>query len=150
MEIFEIAHKKEFMAKLLKSDLFDTFQVREIILHTSFKSILDGKTNTDFYDTDEQEHLPEYLNWQHMRPYVYQLIAGSKQPSYMKIVFATTPEKTAQISEIASTFFLNITYKDHEMSCSTGIAYKTFTLDKSDEKTWDDRMKRFLLKYDFI
>lgn len=150
MEIFEITHKKEFMSKLLKSDLFDTFQVREVIIHTSFKSILDGKTNTEFFDSDARDQLPEYLSWQQMRPYVYQLIAGSKQPSYLKIVFATTPEKTAQISSVASTFFLNITYKDLEMSCSTGVAYQTFTLDKSDEKVWDERMKRFLLKYDFL
>lgn len=150
MEIFEIAQKKAFMAKLLKSDLFDTFQVREVIIHTSFKSILEGKINPDFFDSDQRELLPEYLNWQQMRPYVYQLIAGSKQPSYMKIVFATTPEKTAQISSVASTFFLNITYKELEMSCSTGVAYQTFTLDKSDEKVWDERMKKFLLKYDFL
>lgn len=138
------------MAKLLKSDLFDTFQVREVVIHTSFKSILEGKVNADFFDTEQVEHLPEYLNWKDMKPHVYQLIAGSRQPSYMKIIFATTPEKTAQISQEASTFFLNITYKDYEMSCSTGIAYKTFTLDKSDEKIWDQKMKQFLLKYDFI
>ncbi|MGL4737137.1 MAG: DUF5721 family protein, partial [Cellulosilyticaceae bacterium] len=102
MEIFEITHKKAFMAKLLKSDLFDTFQVREVIIHTSFKSILDGKINSDFFDTEEKATLPEYLSWEQMRPYVYQLIAGSKQPSYLKIVFATTPEKTAQLSTVAS------------------------------------------------
>lgn len=150
MEVFHISNKKDFMSKLLKSDLFDTFQVREVIVHTAFKSILDGKTNKDFFDSELTPDLPEYLGWKDMRPYVYQLIMGSKQPTYFKIIFSTTPEKTSQISQIASTFFLNITYKDGEMSCNTGVAYHTFTLDKSDENLWDEKIKRFLMKYDFM
>ncbi len=52
MEIFNISNKKTFMAQLLKGNLFDSFEVREIILHTKFKCIIDGKYNLLFFDED--------------------------------------------------------------------------------------------------
>ena len=36
MQTYPISNRKEFMAKLLKSDLFDTFEVKEVIIATSF------------------------------------------------------------------------------------------------------------------
>lgn len=150
IEAYTIAHKKEFMNKLIKSDLFDNFLIREAIIHTSFKSILDGHRNLDFYNTDEQEGLSPYLTWGEIRPYVYQFITGSKSPSYFKIILSTNRKKTEAISDQADTFFVNITFKASEITVSTGVAYKTFTLDKSPEAIWDDKIKNFLFKYDFL
>lgn len=138
------------MNKLLKSELFDNFLVREAVLHTAFKSILDGHRNIDFYNTDEQEGLSDYLNWGEMRPYVYHIITGSKSPSYFKIILSTNQVKTAAISTDVDTFFVNITFKNGEIQVSTGVAYKTFTLDKSPEKIWDEKIKQFLFKYEFL
>ena len=50
MESFDITNRKEFMAKLLKSDLFDSFEVREVISHTAFKLVIDGKRNQDYFN----------------------------------------------------------------------------------------------------
>ncbi|MEG0388587.1 MAG: DUF5721 family protein [Niameybacter sp.] len=138
------------MNKLLKSDLFDGFLVREVVMHTAFKSILDGHRNIDFYNTDDQEGLSEYLNWGELRPYAYHIIIGTKSPSYFKIILCTNDQKTAAISDQADTFFVNITFKAAEIQVSTGVAYKTFTLDKSPEKLWDEKIKHFLFKYDFL
>lgn len=138
------------MNKFLKSELFDNFLVREAVLHTAFKSILDGHRNIDFYNTDEQEGLSDYLSWGEMRPYIYHIITGSKSPSYFKIILCTNKTKTTAISTDVDTFFVNITFKSGEIHVGTGVAYKTFTLDKSPEKIWDEKIKQFLFKYEFL
>ena len=138
------------MNKLIKSDLFDSFQLREAVIHTAFKSVLDGHRNIDFYNTDEREGLSDYLTWGEMRPYIYQFITGSKYPSYFKIILCTNKQKTEAISDQVDTFFVNITFKASEITVSTGVAYKTFTLDKSPENIWDTKIKNFLFKYEFL
>lgn len=138
------------MNKLLKADLFDNFLVREVVMHTAFKSILDGHRNIDFYNSDEQEGLSEYLTWGELRPYVYHFFTGTKSPSYFKIILCTNTKKTIAISDQVDTFFINITFKNAEIQVSTGVAYKTFTLDKFPEKIWDEKIKQFLFKYEFL
>lgn len=138
------------MNKLIKSDLFDSFLIREAVVHTSFKSILDGHRNMDFYNTDEKEGLSPYLTWGEMRPYIYHIILGNKSPSYFKIILSTNRSKTEAISDQVDTFFVNITFKSSEITVSTGVAYKTFTLDKSPESIWDNKIKNFLFKYNFL
>lgn len=153
MEIYTIEQKKVFMSKLLKHDLFDDFEVREAIIHTSFKSILEGTRNAEFFsdvETPETPLLPSFLTWAEMRPYVYHLILGNKLPTYFKIVLSTNSQVAASLSELASTFFLNITFKDNAMTCSTGIAYKTFSLDKTPEHVWDEKVKQFLFEHGFL
>ncbi|MEG0012858.1 MAG: DUF5721 family protein [Cellulosilyticaceae bacterium] len=151
MESYTIANKKDFMNKLLKSDLFDTFEVREVVLHATFKSVFDGARNLDFFaDIENKEALPYFVNWNEMKPFIYHFVIGNKLPTYFKIILSTNTAKTYALSPAASTFFLNITFKDNEIKCSTGIAYKEFTLDKSCEKIWDEKMKSFLFKYNFL
>ncbi|MHC1750022.1 MAG: DUF5721 family protein [Cellulosilyticaceae bacterium] len=150
MESYTIDHKKEFMAKLLKSDLFDSFEVREVIIHTAFKCIVDGTRNKDFFFEEDNHPTTTYLSWQELRSYIYSLMQGSKLPTYFKIILSTTSDKTMLLSPDVSAFFLNITFKDNILSCSTGIAYKTFSLDKTPEILWDEKMKQFLFKYNFL
>ena len=145
MVTLPIINNNLFMNCLLKQDLFDIFEVREVTLHTSYKAHLDGRRNIDFYDTEELEGLSEYLSWSELRPYVFELIKGSKSPSYLKVILSTPAAKTQEMSTEASTFFLNITYKEGVISCITGTAYTSFSLDKTLEKIWDDKMTKFLI-----
>lgn len=153
MQSFEITNRKEFMSKLLKSDLFETFELREIIAHVSFKMVIDGKRNLEYFnDTshDSDKVYSKYLTWGEIRKHVYELLSGNKLPTYFKIILSTNKDKTSQLSSDASTFYLNIIFKDNQITCSTGTAYKSFTLDQSADHIWDERMKQFLFKYQFI
>lgn len=145
MVTLPIINNNLFMNCLLKQELFDPFEVREVTLHTSYKLHLDGRRNLEFYDNEALEGLSEYLSWSELRPKVFELIKGTKSPSYLKIILSTPPAKTKEISEAASTFFLNITYKEGAIACITGTAYTSFSLDKTPEKTWDDKMTKFLI-----
>lgn len=153
MQSFDITNRKEFMSKLLKSDLFDSFEVREVAIHVSFKMILDGKRNTDYFqdiNEDPEKVYSTYLTWGEVRKHVYELMQGTKLPTYFKIILSTSREKTHQISPDVSTFYLNITFKNNQTTCTTGTAYSVFTLDQSADHLWDERIKDFLFKYQFI
>lgn len=150
MESYTISNKKLFMNKLLKSDLFETFEVREIIIHSATKCILDGKRNIDFYTSEELDTLSSYLTWHELRPQTYHLMSGSKLPTYFKIILSTSTTKTLSVSDIIDTCFLNITFKDNIITCSTAVSYKMFTMDKTPESIWDEKMKYFLFKYEFL
>lgn len=150
MVTLPIINNNLFMNCLLKQNLFDPFEVREVTLHTSYKMHLDGRRNTDFYDNEELEGLSEYLSWSELRPHIFELIKGTKSPTYLKIILSTSPIKTQEISEDASTFFLNITYKEGGISCITGTAYTSFSLDKTPEQTWDQKMTQFLISNNLV
>ncbi|HHX62534.1 MAG TPA: hypothetical protein GX707_17750 [Epulopiscium sp.] len=150
MVVLPIINNNLFMSSLLKQDLFDHLEVREVTLHTFYKLHIDGKRNMDFYLEDEIEGLSEYISWSEMKDYVFELIKGKKSPTYLKVVLSTTQHETQDISLDASTFFLNIVYKDEAIHCTTGTAYTTFTLDKTPEKTWDDQMTQFLISHNLI
>ena len=153
MQSFDITNRKEFMSQLLKSDLFDTFEIREVVAHMAFKMILSGERNHEYFvDINEETLTPlsQFLTWGDVRKHVYELMSGHKLPTYFKIILSTNYDKTIDLSPDASTFYLNITFKDNQINCSTGMAYKTFTMDKSSEQLWDEKIKNFLFKYQFI
>lgn len=153
MQAFDITNRKEFMTKLLKSDLFESFEVREVVSHTAFKLVIDGKRNKEYFNdiqNDPDTIYSDYLSWAEMRKHVYELMQGHTLPTYFKIILSTKAEKTVQLSSDASTFYLNIIFKDNQITCNTGTAYKSFTLDKSADQIWDERIKQFLFKYQFI
>lgn len=150
MESYDISNRKEFMAKLLKADLFDSFEVKEVVIHSAFKMILDGSRNQEYFDPIEDQTYSSQLTWGEMRKYVYELMQGTKLPTYFKIVLATNIAKTASLSDDVSSFYLNIHFKDNQITCSTAAAYKTFILDKSADVLWDEKIKQFLFKYNFM
>lgn len=138
------------MSCLLKKDLFDHFEVREVTLHTFYKLHIDGKRNKEFYTEEEKEGLSEYISWAQMRDYIFELIKGKKSPTYLKVVLSANEHETQEISSLASTFFLNIVYNEGISQCTTGTAYTTFSLDKTPEKAWDDKMAKLLASHQLI
>ena len=150
MVTLPITNNNLFMNYLLKKDLFDLFEVREVTLHTFYRLHIDGRRNTDFYNTDEKDNLSEYLLWSEIRHYIFELIKGTQSPTYLKIILSTSHNETQDISPEASTFFLNITYKEGAISCITGTAYASFSLDKTPEQTWDQKMTKFLISNNLL
>ena len=150
MITFSIGNNKLFMNHLLKENLFDSFEVRKITLHTFHKLHMGGARNMDFYTDFEKESLSEYISWREIKPYIFDLIKGKKSPTYFKIILSTSSEDTKAISSEISTFFLNITYKENIIQCTTGTAYSTFSLDKTPESLWDEKIKKFLISNQLV
>lgn len=157
MKAFLMKDKKQFMNQLLKSELFDHFLLAEATIQGAISYHVDGHINREFFDAEELSQLTadgsEYLPFSHVRPICYELIRGKHTPLYMKFVFLLSPANAANTlaatdcgltAEDVSGIFLNLTFRDGAMVLTTGVSYRTFTLDRSFDAAWDSLAARFL------
>ena len=150
----QITEIKNFMAHLLSRETFDQFYLVEASVKMNISYHLDGHLNHDFFDTDTAEKPDrDYCLWREARPFVFNIIKGKRLPLGCKIVLGL-PKGTIAflIKESQCTFseeeiegiYLNILYEQKKLTITTGISYRTFSLDKSLEHNVDDHMKKFL------
>ena len=80
---------------------------------------------------------------------------GKKKPGYFKFVFLLSPQNQASTVEKSGSNFsnddiramyLNLVYKNDTLTCTTGISYKLFSLDKTLEQEWDRLVLLFFKK----
>ena len=142
-----------FMGKLLKSEAFDDFLLKEGMLRTGMEYRFGGKILPDYYDTEEREKLTEgYVSWRELRPFVYDLVKGKRTPLAFSFTLLRTKGETAEIlcrhsidiGEDSPLLFLQIRFEQGTGRIITGTARNTFTLDKSMEEAWDKEVKMFL------
>lgn len=157
MKVFQITNIKDFMNKLLLSELFDHFLLSEASIQTKVTYVIDGRPVKDFWTTEEWEEeglsaLP-YAPFSLLRNDCCNLIKGKKTPAAFKFIFLLSPENLANtLARFGSGFspedlngvFLNIKYAGGRLTCTTGISYQSFSLDKSFEQYWDKLAAKFL------
>jgi len=156
LKAFEIKNTKEFMAKLLASEAFDDFLMLETKLTMATQYILDGHLQKDFFDTDEwEEQKYAVIEWSKMRPTVFSLIKGTHTPVRFQISMQMKPDKVqkmlqsdeqelAALNNLVSGFYVNIRFEKGKVQLITAVDYKTFTMDKSAEKEFDQYVTQFL------
>ena len=145
------------MNRLLKSELFDHFLLAEATIHGAISYNVDGHINQEFFEAEELAALTadgsEYLPFSHFRPICYELIRGKHTPLYMKFVFLLSPANEKKTIASADTvfsaedvggMFLNLTFRDGQMILTTGVSYRSFTMDRSLDNAWDTLAARFL------
>lgn len=145
-----------FIHTLLKGTMFDHFLLQEATITQAVSYTIDGTLNRDYYSAEELEEMElsndSCLPFSHVRPVCFTLLKGKKKPVYFKFVFLLS--QTNQASTIAksgssfcnediSAMYLNLTYKNNILTCTTGISYKLFSLDKTLEQEWDRLVKIF-------
>lgn len=152
----KITHTKDFMNKLLLSEAFDAFLVREASIATFFTAHLEGKRNKDFYTSEELEELgehTEYARWAELKPLCLQIIKGKKTPVSFKFVFKLSQKNTEKFIQQTglqmaehdvSGLFLHILFEQGCITCTSGTALNIFTMDKTLDKEWDTMVERFL------
>ena len=161
MLALELTYTKDFMNKLLKSDLFDHFLLQEGVITAGASFTIDGKINKGFFSENELEELGitdyRFLPFSMLRGNFFDLIKGKKAPSFFKFVFLLSPENLRRTLEsVSSSFtpqditgiFLNIRYQNQLLSLTTGISYNIFSTDKSLENEWDRMVKQFLKNHE--
>ncbi|MCM1106266.1 MAG: DUF5721 family protein [Blautia sp.] len=152
---------KEFMNKLLKSELFDHFLLQEGTVTAGATCTIDGRINRDFYSGQELTELAltdcRFLPFSMLRGNFFDLIKGKKAPSSFKFIFLLSPKNLARTLEsISSAFspqditgiFLNLRYQSGQITLTTGVSYAVFSADKTLEREWDRMVKQFLKKHD--
>lgn len=152
----KIIHTKDFMNKLLLSEAFDAFLVKEASISTFFTLQLDGKRNKNFYSFEELEELGEDIvltRWAELKLFCFQVIRGKKTPVSFKFVFKLSSKNTAKflhqtglpfLEGDVSGLFLHIHFEEGTITCTSGTSLNIFTMDKSLDKEWDVMVERFL------
>ena len=145
---------KDFMAKLLVSDVFDIFRLQEASLITSVTYNINGRIHPDFYSPEERESLTEeFIPWSEMRPKLFELIKGKNAPVSFRMTLSLDNDKMLALmakespeghSDALRALVINIRFENGAVNIMTGTSYDTFVLDKSEEKIWDKAFASFL------
>lgn len=139
-----VENKKDLMNTLLKGKAFDRLLVRSVSLRTNIIYEMDCTLNKDWFTDEESESVKDkFAQWALLKPIVFELIKGSKLPSYMKIVLSPSAEATTRIHQNAAALFINIIFENNKLNIVTGSSEKTFTMDKSVEHSWDEYASKF-------
>ncbi len=156
MIAIRIKQQKNFMAKLLTTELFDEFLVEEAQIDTFNTFSIDGRIHRDFYKDSslEPDQIPseEFSAWSKLRPICLELIKGKQTPLGFKFVLHSSEEQKNEllshqdmdISPEQITLGINVKLSQGQIIITTGTSVSIFTLDKSAEKAWDDFIPSFL------
>ncbi len=165
MIALQIENNKDFTAKLLLENVFDDFLLSQGIIATGTTVTIDGHLNMDFYDrdtlTDETGQIRGYATWAEMKKLAFDRIKGKRLPlSFRFVLLADQKEvnkllsrqsgQTTVLQEQVVGLFLNIRYSDNRIVCSTGVSLHTFSLDRSLEHLWDNRILDFFKEHQII
>lgn len=160
MQEIEILDIKLFMQFLFQTDALDSYYFVSSELLTDIAYSLDGRINKEFFTNEEQyalkiEHTV-YLPWHYAKEKIFSLIKGKKTPTRLKIILKASMEETkALLSATASSLhlndvdglFLNIIFQENKLNVICGISYHIFTMDKSLESEFSDRMATLFKSY---
>lgn len=161
MIALDISGIKDFMNKLLCTEIFDHFLLKEATIQSSVTWNLEGELNRDFYSTEELEELGlsglSFLPFGQVRAQCFNLIKGKRTPSYFKFVFLLSPANLSRtLTQTHNSFtpeditgmFINLKFQHGRLLLTTGISYRIFSTDKSLEQEWDTLIKRFLTNHE--
>jgi hypothetical protein len=150
MLALQIEDIKDFMNKLLCTDLFDHFLLSTATITTYVTHTIDGHIHPDFFDSDTAEaeaaKQSEIAVFSQLRPICFQLMKGTRTPLSFKFVFQLSPENQSRTlagsgsgfsADDVTGMFLHVKYQNRQLICTTGISYATFSLDKTLEQEWD-------------
>ena len=153
MEIFEIEEKADYIRELFVSK-YDSFYLYEARVKTKLDYYINGKLNKAYFDSEQAEELPEYIEWKDIKQTVYDYIRGKRLQIAFKIILMFNRENINRLlemnhlpvsSEDVGALFLNVVYEHETLSVTTGTSLKIFTLDKTLEQVWDDTVKKYYI-----
>ncbi len=159
MILCKIKDKKDFMAKLLAGDCFDSFLLKEASIYGFVSYQIDGHINKAFFPEEDTETTTflsyDYAQWKDIRPICFDLIKGKRTPTKFVFILYLKPDAMTAMFEkaglsstnsLVQNLILNIRFEQGEMSITTGVDYSGFTLDKQAEQLWDSTTRKFLDK----
>ena len=161
MIALELTDIKDFMNKLLRSEVFDHFLLQEAVITSSATYTINGQITKGFFTDEELEELNliecRFLPFSMLKGNCFDLIKGKKTPSSFRFVFLLSPSNMERtISAVDSSYnasditgmYINLKYQNQLLSLTTGIAYNIFSTDKTLEAEWDKMVTKFLKQHE--
>lgn len=150
MNIFTLSSKL-CMSHLLLRDTFDSFSFLEGEIVTFNRFSIDGFLCPDFFDEPQER---SHSLWKEVKSFCLELIRGSRPPVEFRLVLALSPADlehffsacslSSREQENLQGLYLNFHFKEHVLTCTTGVSTRTFSLDRSLERAWDSYAETFL------
>lgn len=160
------------MGKLLASDCFSSFLLKEAGIHSYVPFTIDGHINREFFEEDDADKTPvsphtqwnavplnnlpwNYVPWDIVRPTCFDLIKGKRTPTSFQFILYLKPESMEAIFTkedlspadfLIQNLILNIRFDKGDLHLTTAVDYSGFNLDKSGEQLWDLTVRKFLSK----
>ncbi len=152
MTSFSIENTKTFMAGLLKSSMFDDFEVRSFLVTTFTTFEIHCDYNSNFFTDviEEEREKRKICLWKDIKNYAFDIIKGNKLPKSIKIIFCADRGTMDSIYTNSSAMFMNVIFEEGKLKIITGFSPKEFTMDKTGEYEWDKYVKEFLHKNKII
>ena len=143
MLALQITSLKQFMYRLLNTEIFDGFLLEEAIVTTAYTYHVDGHVNRDFFekeeDTDAPVHPDDFAPWKTVRPLIFDLIKGKRTPLNFKLVLHLGSEEVSSLFDHSNTsvtpdqiraLVLTIKFDGEKATLLTGTSFHTFLPDK--------------------
>ena len=168
MIALQITSMKNFMTRLLASEVFDCFLLEETVISTANTFTIDGRINREFFAGDSVEAagtaLPapgasraggaeEFRPWGELRGLCFDLIKGKRTPLSFRFVLHLMPEKASALLTGEScdadpaqikALVLNIRYDGAKTVLTTGVSLHAFLLSKEPDAIWDKALMKYL------
>ncbi len=156
-----VSDVRDFMEKLFLKEVFDGFQLVEAVIVTSNTFMIDGHIHREYYTEEEWEELTEksISRWASVRPICFQMIKGKKTPESMKLIFKMAESAVEKLlgksglpfqsSDVEGLFF-NVRYDNKKLTLTSGVSMRMFTMDKSLEQFWEQRLEGFLKQAEIV
>ncbi len=129
---------KKFMGILLNGNAFDRLQLRSGEVMTRGSFTFDGRLNKEYDGIETQR---AFCLWSEVKPNFYDLIKGKHLPKHIKLVFALDDEPVEKLHKNAKAAYINMVYENNKINFTTGTAQKEFSLDKSLDEAWEEKVK---------
>lgn len=155
----KITELNKFMGKLLKSEVFDDYMLRDGLVRTYMDFSFDGEIHSEWFDTSELETMSgmKYVKWESLRGQIFELIKGKHTPLVMQFRFIASNNLTEKIIGNSGAvqnqtvcLNMNITYKAGNLVIVTGVYRSGFSLDKTIDNLWDSYIQDVLKKENIV
>ena len=156
MIALQVQDVKEFMSRLLIGTDFDAFWLCEASVTTFVTYNIDGSLHKEFFDSEQAEMLTQtertFSSWKEIKPFCFSIMKGKHTPLHFKIIFQLSRQNVEKLLvgsglswKPADVFglHLNLQYDGSHVTCTTGTSLKTFTMDKSLDRVWDEMVTKF-------
>lgn len=149
----QISNQKDFTTRLFVREDFDNLLLDSAVIRVYADYTIDGRLNASYYEGEDDPPNTAFLPWEKYRPVCFQMIKGSRKPTFFKFVFRLDLEQCKEFESFSgislSAFmvnglFLNIRYDNSVLILTTGIALKSFTMDRTVEHTFDQYVLNLL------
>jgi hypothetical protein len=150
---------KMFMFSLLKSTSFDGFLMSECTITTYNTFQIDGHIHKEFYSDEDVLTSATISKWGSLKQMCFDLIKGKNPPLHFKFIFQLSKENLEKFLQLTDSSFsstdinalvLTIKYDGSSITCMTGTALSSFSMDKTIDHLWDDFIKKFFVKHDLF